>query len=838
MDEIKKKKETIYDCEKCGLYLKCNTPKMKVTGNGNKKILIIAEAPGKTEDELGLQLVGIAGKFLRKTLRTLGYNLNNDFWKTNAVICRPPDNRKPTKKEIKCCRIKLLEVIESKKPEKIIVFGSTALEALTNETSISKYIGQEIPDQDLKCWIFPMYHPSYLLRNIDDKITHKQFKVQLKKAIKFDTPFKDNSNLDQHITIIDNPFEAVLFLEQIGNILPESIISIDIETTGIKPHANEHEIICIAIATNYDEVKVFPCFKDRKFIFELKKVLRNNEIKKIAHNIKFENTWFKTILKAKTNNWYWDTMIVAHILDNRGGTTGLKIQSYFNYGIKGYGEETNKYIKSKEKSGNAFNAIKECDQKKLMIYCAKDALLTWKLWNKQELFMCERDLKAYTLFHKGLIELSKIEQNGIEINEKYYYKQKYILTEKMDSLTEKIKNSEEVKKWKGEKEFKHTSNENLTVLLFDILNLVSVKKTANNNPSIDVEVLEVIDLPFIKYILKWRKLKKIRDTYINGILKESVNNKIHCSFNLNMAATYRSSCSSPNLQNIPVHDEVAKNIVRTGIVSTPGNILMEIDYSGIEVCVSACYHKDPAMIKYIKDAATDMHRDQAMKIYIMDKEQITKETRYIIKNNFVFPQFYGSWWKECAENIWNAIDNKIKVHLAKNGINKLGKIIRSNENKIIGCTGFYFHIKKIEHDFWNKKFKIYNQWKKDTWEKYQKIGVIETLTGFTLKREMKKNDALNYAIQGSAFHCLLWSLTTVNKFLTTNKYKTKIVNQIHDSIVFDMDPNEKEELLPVIIKIMTQDIKKEFSWIIVPLEVDVEVSKINGNWAEMEKISF
>jgi DNA polymerase-1 len=99
---------------------------------------------------------------------------------------------------------------------------------------------------------------------------------------------------------------------------------------------------------------------------------------------------------------------------------------------------------------------------------------------------------------------------------------------------------------------------------------------------------------------------------------------------------------------------------------------------------------------------------------------------------------------------------------------------------------------------------------------------------------MGKNDALNYPIQGSAFHCLLLSMIYMNRYLRKNKMRTKIIGQIYDSIVFDMCPDEKEILKPVIRYVMTKKIKKKFDWIIVPLDIEIEVSEINGNWNKMQ----
>jgi uracil-DNA glycosylase family 4 len=822
-------------CEDCELYQNCTSPKMRPTGKGKEKILIVAEAPGATEDRKGSQLVGESGQLLREELKKIGYDLDRDCWKTNAVICRPPKNRKPTTKEINCCRNNLMKFIRVNKPEKIIVLGAIALQSLINETGIEKWVGVCIPDQRLGCCVYPTYHPAYVLRNQQDVVLKKEFAHHLFLAFEVNKPFPI-SEMKKDISILNSPFEANLFIQ---NIPDNSTISIDIETTGLKPHKEGHEIICIAIAV-MDKCSVFPIFhgntkEDKLFLKTLKKLLENKTIKKVAHNLKFENSWLYHVLGIKIKNWYWDTMIGVHIMDNRTGVTGLKHQLYIRYGIKGYDDEVSAYLKSSGKSSYEFNNIKECDQNKLMLYCGMDALGTLWLQRDQEKEMSQSDKKAYTFFHKGTLALAWVEKNGIKINEAFYNKKIKLLTKKMEQLDEKIMNSKEVKKWDGKQVFKHTSNKDLPRLLFDILKIKSNQKTEKGNCSVSQSALEEIKIPLVQNILKWRKLKKLRDTYLAGYVRETVNGKMYPVFNLNTVTTFRSSSSSPNFQNVPKHDKKALKLTRSGITTRKGNQLMEVDYSGMEVTISACYHQDPAMIKYLKDETKDMHRDQAMNLFIMSEEEVKEmETRYLAKNNFVFPQFYGSWWKECAENLWSKSDKKIIEHLKKKGIKKLGKLIKRDQ-KIIGCTDFYDHVKKVEYDFWNKKFRVYNKWKKETWEQYQQDGYIRTLTGFTLNKRMQKNDALNYPIQGSAFHCLLWSLCKIYMYLKKNKYKTKIIGQIHDSILFDIVPSEKEKLKPVIRKIMTEDIRKKFKWIIVPLEIDAEISEVDGNWGEMKK---
>ena len=116
-------------CMECGLYKNCISPKMPVTGKGKKEILILSEGPGKNEDEQNKQLIGEAGQLLRSRLKECGLSLDEDFWKTNSVCCRTPKNRKPKRKELKCCKPNYVKLINELKPKFIWLVGAAAIES-------------------------------------------------------------------------------------------------------------------------------------------------------------------------------------------------------------------------------------------------------------------------------------------------------------------------------------------------------------------------------------------------------------------------------------------------------------------------------------------------------------------------------------------------------------------------------------------------------------------------------------------------------------------------------------------------------------------------------------
>ena len=281
-------------------------------------------------------------------------------------------------------------------------------------------------------------------------------------------------------------------------------------------------------------------------------------------------------------------------------------------------------------------------------------------------------------------------------------------------------------------------------------------------------------------------------------------------------------------------------IIRRCFIPRKNHHIVEIDYSGIEVRIAACYHKDPAMISYIKDPSKDMHRDMAGECFMVKPENVSKGLRYCGKNMFVFPQFYGDYYLNCAKTLWDSIDKMnhevngvpMKEHLKSKGIKSLGAC-DPKERPLPGT--FEHHLRNVENDFWGKRFKTYSRWKKNWWEKYQREGGFSTLTGFRIDGVFSRNDVINYPVQGSAFHCLLWSLIRLNKWLNKNKMKTLIVGQIHDSIVADVHTDELDSYLSKAKTIMTQTLPEEWKWIEVPLEVEAEITPINGTWYEKKE---
>jgi len=423
---------------------------------------------------------------------------------------------------------------------------------------------------------------------------------------------------------------------------------------------------------------------------------------------------------------------------------------------------------------------------------------------------------------------------------KYCERQKRILTKKVTRLEQRLEKSSLVKDWRRRfgTRFNLHSNAQLAEVLYNVKQLTPTKRTPTGKGSTDDEALSSLGLPELDLILKIRKLTKIRDTYLDSFLREQVRGVIHPFFNLHTVITFRSSSDKPNFQNIPKRDKESQTIVRRGIYPRPGHQLLEIDYSGVEVRIACVYTQDEKLI--YDTVHGDMHGDMAVELYMLDglNKHHSGESRLRqgAKNGFVFPQFYGDYYGNCAPSLlkW-AEESTLEdgtpalVHLSDRGLVRLTK-----SGKIKNSDKFVEHVRRVEDQFWNERYRIYTKWKERTWERYQKTGYVDLLTGFRCGGVMSRNEVLNRPIQGTAFHCLLWSFIQVDREASKEGWNTKPVGQIHDSMLLDTDPSELYMVARRVRQICCDELPKAWTWLNVPLEVEAELCPVDRPWADKE----
>jgi len=835
----KQKKILQGSCEECGLYKTCISPKMPPSGKGKLSILIVAEAPGKVEDEEGTQLVGASGQLLRSVLSELHLDLDRDFWKTNAIICRPKDNATPTPLQIASCRPNLMKTIDELKPKVIIPLGKIAMDSLVgfrmtgrlSGLSMTDWQGCVIPDQELQTYICPTWHPSYILRNggDEDTVLRKQIHDDIQQAVALAENYHPfyKTDYESECYAIETKEEAINIINEM---LTKDVVAFDAETTGRKPYRDGHEIVTVSVSDGLFSYS-FPFFDDEAFRLKWKELMQS-DVKKVGHNIKFDSLWVK--VRGGFHNtesvWpesvVWDTMLAAHIIDNKK-KVNLKYQVYKTFGVAGYDNDIDAYIEPVKKEeelygSNALNRIKEAPLDKLLKYNALDSLFTYKLYEHQLSIVKKKMKKAIEFFTEGSLALAHAEYNGIIYDVELSKQTEARIAKKMDVIEQIVLSSDELKSWDKDKKFRVSAPGDITHLLFDVLGYECTEenKTKTGRPKSDADTLEQYkNIPIVSYVLDWRRWAKAKTTYFEGYAREAVNGLIHTTFNLHNVDSFRSSSDSPNMQNPPKHDDVVARMFRATVKPRKGHRLIEYDYNSLEARIVATYNKDPHWIAYVSDPTTDMHRDMALRIFLKEKNFITDQERFSAKNGFVFPTIYGSWYKNTAKNIWEMIEMETKLHLKKNGITNL--------------DDFTEHMRTIENWFWGDMFPAAYEWKEKTVKEFEKKGYIDSHLGFRYKAPMSINQLLNYQTQGTAFHCLLWAFTNVTKRMEKQRMKSKIISEIHDAMLIDAEPEEEDVLDHLVWLYGTQKIQDEFDWLIVPLLIKRESSDVDGSWADM-----
>ena len=443
---------------------------------------------------------------------------------------------------------------------------------------------------------------------------------------------------------------------------------------------------------------------------------------------------------------------------------------------------------------------------------------------------------------EGSAAFADIEESGMRIDVEYLDKAIAWANRKIREIEQELKEDEVFRVWRKVYGAKADldSPQQLGRIIFGELDVPCYSRTEKTGrPKTDVAALENVDFPFVKRLVSLKKLKKALSTYLIGIRRETVDGFLHPFFNLHLVETFRSSSDSPNFQNVPVRDKRQAKLIRQAFIPRDGHVIVEVDYSALEFRIAAAFWEDLAMVKYASDPTLDIHRDMAAECYLLDTDEVSKDARFHTKNSFVFPQLYGSYWGNCANNLWQNIersdirtkntDVRLYDHLKRQGINSLGSTKNPSSDSFMG------HVKRVEERF-NGRFSYWSEQKDVWWDQYLKRGWFPLKTGFVCPGVYSYNNLMNTPIQGPAFHIVLWSLIQIHRWLKQNKMRTVITGQIHDSLVLDTSLDELDVILCKVKEVMTVDVRRHWPWIIVPLDVEAEVGR--RNWYEKEKYVF
>ena len=530
---------------------------------------------------------------------------------------------------------------------------------------------------------------------------------------------------------------------------------------------------------------------EAEFIQYFKNIFEDIEVKKYGYNISEDYCVLKE-LEIEMNNIYYDVKIAAYDLNPTNSNFGIENVANQYLGID-TSEYLNKYEANnkKEKQLNLFQE-EETDDNSKYIYGFK-AYLIKKISEKtlEEL----GNINSIELFEKIEMPLVKIlgemQMNGMYVDKEELVNFGTKLKEQIENLKTEIYNL------CGE-EFNINSTQQLGVILFEKLKLPVYKKTKSGY-STDVDILEKLkpEHPVIEKILEYRSLMKLNSTYVEGLIPyiNEKTHRIHSYFHQTITATGRISSTEPNLQNIPTRYELGK-LLRKAFKPAEGNILIDADYSQIELRVLAHISEDRNMVQAFKNDE-DIHRQAASKVFEVPIDEVTKEQRSSAK----------------------AVNFGIVYGISDFGLGEQLGIGRKKAKQYIE--------EYLEQYSGIKKFMT------NITEEAKEKGYVETL--FHRRRyipELKSNNymvrqfgsrvAMNTPIQGTAADIMKIAMIKVKKEIEKRNLKAKIVLQVHDEMMVEAPTSEKDEIQEIMKECMESATKLK-----VPLIA--EISEAN-NW--------
>ncbi|MDR7210579.1 DNA polymerase I [Flavobacterium piscis] len=578
------------------------------------------------------------------------------------------------------------------------------------------------------------------------------------------------------------------------NLLNQTSVCFDTETTGLDALNAE----LVGISFSYEKGKAFyvpfPESQEEAQVLINKFIpfFENENIEKIGQNLKYDLkilSNYGVTVKGKL----FDTMI-AHYLINPDMRHNMDIlaETYLKYSPKSIETLIGKKGKNQISMRNvALEEIKE--------YAAEDADVTLQL---KEIFTNELDkTETKKLFDEIEIPLVSVladmEREGIRLDVEFLSAMSKEMDIEIKSLEQKIYESA------GEK-FNLASPKQLGDILFDKLKIggAKQKKTKTGQYATGEEVLTYLanDNPIVKEILDWRQMVKLQSTYILA-LPEQVDKKtlrVHTDYMQTVAATGRLSSNNPNLQNIPIRTERGRQIRKAFVARDENHTLISADYSQIELRIIAALSGEENMIKAFQDGE-DIHKATAAKVFNVPLDEVSREQRGNAKT-VNFGIIYG---------------------VSAFGLSNQTSLSRSESAALI--EAYYKSYPKL---------KSYIQ---DQIELAREKGYVQTILGRrrylkdinsanAVVRSAAERNAVNAPIQGSAADVIKIAMINIHRKLKNENWKSKMLLQVHDELVFDVHNDELEKIQPMI----KYEMENAF---IMTVPLDVEIG-LGENWLE------
>ncbi len=603
---------------------------------------------------------------------------------------------------------------------------------------------------------------------------------------------KNIHNTTHHYVLIDTPEKITKLIEDLQAIAE---ISFDTETTGTNAH--DLDIVGMSFSHRKGEGYYIPCPKTYEeaiaFLQQFKPLFENASKKWIGQNIKYDLIvlkWYGIELAGEL----FDTMLAHYLIEPEG----RRSMDYLSAQFLGYEPVSIEELIGKK--GKNQLKMSEVDIEKVKEYAAEDADITLQLKETFAPIIKQKEVEnVFTDIEIPLVKvLLDMEYEGIRIDKDF-------LDDYSKELEKEAKQFEENVYAQAEVRFNLASPKQLGEVLFDKLKIdPKAKKTKTGQYATGEDVLQKLAAQhkIVDDILGFRELTKLKSTYIDALptMINSKTGRVHTSYNQAIAVTGRLSSNNPNLQNIPVRTERGREIRKAFIARDENHVLVSADYSQIELRIVAAISGDPNMTDSFKQGK-DIHTATAAKVYGIDEADVTKEMRYKAKS-VNFGIIYGQGAFGLSENL---------------------KISRAEAKEII--------------DNYKKQFPNIQQYMDEQIKFAQQHGYVQTLMGrkrwlrdinsanFTVRGFAERN-AINMPIQGTAADMIKLAMIKIHNEFKLRNFKSKMILQVHDELVFDALKEEVEIIKPIIIACMQSAL---------PLPNDVPANAelgVGDNWLE------
>jgi DNA polymerase-1 len=609
--------------------------------------------------------------------------------------------------------------------------------------------------------------------------------------VKTNSNYATLENTNHNYTIIQGELGTKLFLQ---NLLNQTSVCFDTETTGID--ALNAELVGMSFSWQKGEAFYVPFPENQEeaqiLVDKFKPFFENENIEKIGQNIKYDLKILSNYgvqIKGKL----FDTMI-AHYLINPDMRHNMDVlsETYLKYSPKSIEDLIGKKGKNQK-------SMRDVSLEEIKEYAAEDADVTFQL--KQNFSPILDKAETKKLFDEIEIPLipvlAAMELEGINLDVPFLKEMSVEMAKESSELEQKIYETA------GEK-FNLASPKQLGDVLFDKMKIggAKQKKTKTGQYATGEEVLSYLanEHQIVKDILEWRQMVKLQSTYIDALPNQvdKKTGRVHTDYMQTVAATGRLSSNNPNLQNIPIRTERGRLIRKAFIARDENYTLVSADYSQIELRIIAALSGEENMIKAFQNNE-DIHRSTAAKVFNVPLEDVTKEQRSNAKT-VNFGIIYG---------------------VSAFGLSNQTSLSRKESAELIDA--YYATYPKLKSYMSNQVgFARENGYVQTVLGRRRYLKDINS-ANMMVKSGAERN-AVNAPIQGSAADIIKIAMINIHKKLTSENWKSKMLLQVHDELVFDVHNSELEKIKPMIKHEMENAFKMD-----VPLDVEIGVGK---NWLE------